>query len=145
MLTGQGLSSPQAALHELVEVDLKRTKHDSPKPLLKVPGLVDGEGVIYESAIIDEYLEEKFPKSGHAVVALEGAHLGRLLRRTRLHAAASDITHNREPEKAQQRMKQHLMTLDKERQENISSATFTRLRTHRSFRSIRAGSAMVSL
>jgi glutathione S-transferase len=33
---------------------------------------------------------------------------------TRLHAAASDLTHNREPEKAQQRMKQHLTTLDKE-------------------------------
>ncbi|HME60340.1 MAG TPA: glutathione binding-like protein [Candidatus Binatia bacterium] len=33
---------------------------------------------------------------------------------TRLHAAASDITHNREPEKAKERMKQHLTTLDQE-------------------------------
>ena len=31
-------------------------------PYAKVPVLVDGEGVIYESAIIDEYLEEKYPQ-----------------------------------------------------------------------------------
>jgi glutathione S-transferase len=33
---------------------------------------------------------------------------------TRLHAAAGDITHDREPEKAQQRVKQYLTTLDQE-------------------------------
>jgi len=100
-------------------VDLKNKPEDLTRqnPYGKVPVLVDGEGVIYESAIIDEYLEEKFPE-----VRLMPADL--LLRSkariwvdyfsTRLHAAASDITHNREPEKAQQRMKQHLTTLDKE-------------------------------
>ena len=82
-----------------------------------MPVLVDGDGVIYESAIIDEYLEEKFPQ-----IRLMPADL--LLRAkvriwvdymsTRLHAAASDITHNREPEKAKERMKQHLTTLDQE-------------------------------
>lgn len=86
-------------------------------PYGKVPVLVDGDGVIYESAIIDEYLEEKFPQ-----VRLMPTDL--LLRAkvriwvdymsTRLHAAASDITHNREPERARERMKQHLTTLDKE-------------------------------
>ena len=86
-------------------------------PYGKVPVLVDGDGVIYESAIIDEYLEEKFPQ-----IRLMPADL--LLRAkvriwvdymsTRLHAAASDITHNREPEKAKERMKQHLTTLDQE-------------------------------
>ena len=86
-------------------------------PYGKVPVLVDGDGVIYESAIIDEYLEEKF-----AQVRLMPADL--LLRAkariwvdymsTRLHAAASDITHNREAEKARERMRQHLTTLDKE-------------------------------
>ncbi len=30
-------------------------------PYGKVPVLEDGDAVIYESAIIDEYLEEKFP------------------------------------------------------------------------------------
>ena len=82
-----------------------------------MPVLVDGDGVIYESAIIDEYLEEKFPQ-----IRLMPADL--LLRAkvriwvdymsTRLHAAASDITHNREPEKATERMKRHLTTLDQE-------------------------------
>lgn len=86
-------------------------------PYGKVPVLVDGDGIIYESAIIDEYLDEKFPQ-----VPLMPSEL--LLRAkvriwvdymsTRLHAAASDITHNREPEKAQQRMEQHLTALDKE-------------------------------
>jgi glutathione S-transferase len=33
---------------------------------------------------------------------------------TRLHAAASDITHDREPEKAKVRLEQHLIALDKE-------------------------------
>jgi len=86
-------------------------------PYSKVPVLVDGDGVIYESAIIDEYLEEKFPQ-----VRLMPADL--LLRAkariwvdymsTRLHAAASDITHNRNPDKAKEQMKKHLATLDKE-------------------------------
>ena len=31
-------------------------------PYGKVPVLVDGDGVIYESAILNEYLEEKFPQ-----------------------------------------------------------------------------------
>jgi RNA polymerase-associated protein len=86
-------------------------------PYSKVPVLVDSDGVIYESAIIDEYLEEKFPQ-----VRLMPADL--LLRArariwvdymsTRLHAAASDITHNRNPDKAKEQMKKHLATLDQE-------------------------------
>ena len=86
-------------------------------PYGKVPVLVDGDGVIYESAIIDEYLEEKFPE-----VQLMPSDL--LLRSkariwidyfsSRLHAAASDVTHNREPEKAKEQIKKHLATLDKE-------------------------------
>jgi RNA polymerase-associated protein len=103
----------------LIEVDLKNKPSDlvQRNPYGKVPVLVDGDGVIYESAIIDEYLEEKF-----AQVRLMPADL--LLRAkariwvdymsTRLHAVASDITHNREAEKARERMRQHLTTLDKE-------------------------------
>jgi glutathione S-transferase len=100
-------------------VDLKNKPEEllRQNPYGKVPVLVDGDGVIYESAIIDEYLEEKFPQ-----VRLMPTDL--LLRAkvriwvdymsTRLHAAASDITHNREAAKARERMKQHLTTLDKE-------------------------------
>jgi glutathione S-transferase len=82
-----------------------------------VPVLEDGTGVIYESAIIDEYLEEKFP----AVQLMPTDLVLRAKARiwidyfsTRLHAAASDITHKREPEKAQERMTQYLTTLDRE-------------------------------
>jgi glutathione S-transferase len=100
-------------------VDLKNKPEDLTRqnPYGKVPVLVDGVGVVYESAIIDEYLEEKFPE-----VRLMPSDL--LLRAkariwidyfsTRLHAAAGDITHDREPEKAQQRVKQYLTTLDQE-------------------------------
>ncbi len=86
-------------------------------PYSKVPVLVDGEAVIYESAIIDEYLEEKFPQDRLMPADLVLRAKARIwvdYMSTRLHAAASDITHNREPDKARERMKQHLTTLDKE-------------------------------
>jgi glutathione S-transferase len=86
-------------------------------PYSKVPVLVDGDGVIYESAVIDEYLDEKFPEAKlmpddlllRAKVRIWVDYMS-----TRLHAAASDITHDREPEKAKARLEQHLTTLDKE-------------------------------
>jgi stringent starvation protein A len=86
-------------------------------PYSKVPVLVDGEAVIYESAIIDEYLEEKFPQDRLMpadIVLRAKARIWVDYMSSRLHAAASDITHNREPDKARERMKQHLTTLDKE-------------------------------
>ena len=47
---------------KLIEVDLKNKPEDLVKqnPYGKVPVLVDGDGVIYESAMINEYLDEKF-------------------------------------------------------------------------------------
>jgi stringent starvation protein A len=86
-------------------------------PYSKVPVLVDGEAVIYESAIIDEYLEEKFPHDRLMPADLVLRAKARIwvdYMSSRLHAAASDITHNREPDKAREHMKQHLTTLDKE-------------------------------
>ena len=43
-------------------MDLKNKPKDllELNPYAKVPVLVDGDGVIYESAIINEYLDEKF-------------------------------------------------------------------------------------
>lgn len=79
--------------------------------------LEDGRGVIYESAIIDEYLEEKFPEVPLMPVDLVLRAKARIwvdYFSTRLHAAAGDITHNREPEKAQQRLEQYLADLDRE-------------------------------
>jgi len=79
--------------------------------------LVDDAGVIYESAIINEYLEEIFP----AVRLMPSNPLLRAKARiwidfmnSRVHPAASDLAHDREPDKARERMKQHLETLDKE-------------------------------
>jgi glutathione S-transferase len=79
--------------------------------------LVDDGGVIYESAIINEYLEEIFP----AVHLMPSNPLLRAKARiwidfmnSRVHPSASDLAHDREPDKARERMKQHLETLDKE-------------------------------
>ncbi len=86
-------------------------------PYAKVPVLVDGDGVIYESAIINEYLEEKY----RGTRLLPDDHLKRARVRvwidffnTRLHPTASDLQHNRNTEQANQRMTAHLATLDRE-------------------------------
>ena len=86
-------------------------------PYAKVPVLVDGEGVVYESAIVNEYLDEKFP----AIPLLAADKLQRAKTRiwidffnSRIHPAAHDITHDNEPEKAKERMRKHLQTLDQE-------------------------------
>jgi glutathione S-transferase len=80
-----------------------------------VPVLVDGDGVIYESAIINEYLEEKYPN----IRLLPDDHLKRARVRvwvdffnTRIHPTASDIQHNRNKEQAVERIATHLAALD---------------------------------
>jgi glutathione S-transferase len=86
-------------------------------PYGKVPVLVDGAGVIYESAVINEYLDEKFPQ-----VQLMPADLLQRAKvriwidflNTRVHPAASDIAHNRAPEKAKEWMRKHLQALENE-------------------------------
>jgi len=82
-----------------------------------VPVLVDGDGVVYESAIVNEYLDEKYP----AMRLLPADHLRRAKARiwidffnSRIHPAAHDITHDKEPEKAKIQMRKHLETLDRE-------------------------------
>ena len=103
----------------MIEVDLKNKPEDllQRNPYGKVPVLEDGTGVIYESAIINEYLEEKFP----AIPLLPKDALLRAKARiwidylnTRIHPAASDLAHDRQPDKAQAKMTQYLNTLDQE-------------------------------
>jgi glutathione S-transferase len=103
----------------LIEVDLKNKPKDllELNPYAKVPVLVDGDGVIYESAIINEYLDEKY----RTIPLMPNSHLQRAKARiwidffnSRIHATAHDITHDKEPKKAQQRMRQHLQSLDEE-------------------------------
>ena len=78
--------------------------------------LVDGDGVIYESAIINEYLEEKYP----ATPLLPRDSLQRAKIRiwidflnSRIHPAAHDIAHDNDPENARTRLRTHLETLDR--------------------------------
>jgi glutathione S-transferase len=86
-------------------------------PYAKVPVLVDAGVVIYESAIIDEYLEEKFPQ-----IPLMPQELGQRARvriwidfcNSRLQAAGSEVVHGGDPEKARIKLTEHLQTLDKQ-------------------------------
>jgi len=86
-------------------------------PYAKVPVLVDGAGVIYESAIINEYLDEKFcelPLLPKNTLPRAKARIWIDFLNSRVHPAASDITHDREPDRARQRLQQYLSTLESE-------------------------------
>ena len=73
--------------------------------------------MIYESAIIDEYLEEKYPaiplmpkdpyQRARARIWIDFAN-------TRLQQAAGNIAHDYQVEKSKEQMKQHLATLNQE-------------------------------
>ncbi len=86
-------------------------------PYGKVPVLEDGDTVVYESAIINEYLEEKFPQ-----VPLMPKDLAQRARvriwidfcNTRLQQAGSDVHHKWDPEKARIKLADYLLTLDQE-------------------------------
>jgi len=52
--------------HETIPVDLRKKEQKEPEflklnPRGKVPVMIDGETVFYESRIINEYLEEQYP------------------------------------------------------------------------------------
>lgn len=86
-------------------------------PYGKVPVLVDGDGVIYESAIINEYLEEKYPQ----VPLMPKDPLKRARARiwidycnTRLQQAAGYIAHDHEVEKSKEKLRGYLETLNQE-------------------------------
>jgi glutathione S-transferase len=54
--------------YETVPIDLRKKEQKTPEylqlnPYGKVPSLADGDVVLYESCIINEYLEDKYPKS----------------------------------------------------------------------------------
>ena len=98
-------------------MDLKNKPKDllELNPYAKVPVLVDGDGVIYESAIINEYLEEKYP----VLPLLPKDPLQRAKIRiwidfcnSRVHPAAHDVVHDKDPQSARARMREHLETLD---------------------------------
>jgi glutathione S-transferase len=86
-------------------------------PYGKVPVLVDGDAVVYESAIIDEYLEEKYPvlplmpkdpfKRSRVRIWIDYCN-------TRLQRAGGNIAHDYEVEKSTEELSQYLDTLNKE-------------------------------
>jgi glutathione S-transferase len=82
-----------------------------------VPVLVDNEAVVYESAIINEYLEEKYPavalmpkdpfKKSRARIWIDYCN-------TRLQRAGGNIAHDYQVEKSKEELKQYLETLNRE-------------------------------
>lgn len=80
-----------------------------------MPVLIDGDAVIYESAIINEYLEESYPTLrllptnpfDRAKVRIWIDFLN-----SRIHPAAHDIAHGKEPETAREKLLKHLHTLE---------------------------------
>jgi len=82
-----------------------------------VPVLVDGEAVVYESAIINEYLEEKYPavplmpkdpfKRSRARIWIDYCN-------TRLQRAGGNIAHDFQVEKSKEELKQYLEALNRE-------------------------------
>ena len=103
----------------MIEVNLKNKPEDLVRqnPYGKVPVLVDGDGVIYESAIINEYLDEKFPEMRllpNDFLLRSKVRIWVDFMNTRVHPAASDLQHDRNLDNAGEKMKQHLTALDKE-------------------------------
>jgi glutathione S-transferase len=99
-------------------VDLKNKPKDllDLNPYAKVPVLVDGGGVVYESAIVNEYLEERYPAPRLLPVDAMKRAQTRIwvdFFNTRVHVAAHDLTHDKDPEQAKNRMAEHLKTLDR--------------------------------
>ena len=82
-----------------------------------MPVLVDGEAVVYESAIINEYLEEKYPavplmpkdpfKRSRARIWIDYCN-------TRLQRAGGNIAHDYQVEKSKEELKQYLEALNRE-------------------------------
>ena len=82
-----------------------------------MPVLVDGDAVVYESAIINEYLVEKYPavplmpkdpfKRSRARIWIDYCN-------TRLQRAGGNIAHDYQVEKSKEELKQYLETLNRE-------------------------------
>lgn len=102
-----------------MEVDLKNKPEELWRlnPYGKVPVLADGDTVVYESNVIDEYLDEKYPEV--RLMPADPAARSRVrismdYCNTRLHGAAHEILHGKDPEKAQAKLKEYLTVLERE-------------------------------
>jgi glutathione S-transferase len=102
----------------LIECDLGNKPKDllELNPYGKVPVLVDGDAVVYESAIIDEYLEERYPE----VPLMPKDPLARARIRiwidycnTRVQRAAGYIAHNYKVEESGTELRTYLENLNR--------------------------------
>ena len=102
----------------MIECDLGNKPKDllELNPYGKVPVLVDGDAVVYESAIIDEYLEEKYPQ----IPLMPKDPLARARIRiwidycnTRVQRAAGFIAHNYKVEESGTELRTYLENLDR--------------------------------
>jgi glutathione S-transferase len=102
----------------LIECDLGNKPKDllELNPYGKVPVLVDDDAVVYESAIIDEYLEERYPE----VPLMPKEPLARARIRiwidycnTRVQRAAGYIAHNYNVEESGTELRTYLENLDR--------------------------------
>lgn len=103
----------------MIECDLSNKPKDllELNPYGKVPVLVDGEAVVYESAIINEYLEEKFPQvplMPKDPLARSRARIWIDFCNTRLQRAAGYIAHDHQVEESKRELRTYMETLDRE-------------------------------
>lgn len=82
--------------------------------------LIDGDAVVYESAIINEYLEEKYPQA--PLLPKDPATRSRAriwidYCNTRLQQAGGYIAHDYKVEQSKEKVKQYLATLNDEMKE----------------------------
>ena len=105
----------------MIECDLGNKPKDllELNPYGKVPVLVDGDAVVYESAIIDEYLEERYPE----VPLMPKDPLARARIRiwidycnTRVQRAAGYIAHNYKVEESGTELRTYLENLNRQMQ-----------------------------
>ena len=84
-------------------------------PYGKVPVLMDGGAAIYESNIINEYLDEKYPQVSlmpRGTMERARARIWMDFCNSRLHTAAHEILHG-DAAKGQEQLARHLETLNK--------------------------------
>lgn len=103
--------------YETIECDLKNKSKEllERNPYGKVPVLEDDGAVIYESAIIDEYLEDKYP-----AMPLMPSNLGERARariwvdycNTRLQRAGGFVAHDYKVEQSKAEIVEYLKELD---------------------------------
>ena len=100
-----------------MDLDNKPADFLAVSPYGLVPALVDGETVVYESAVINEYIEEKFPIPSlmpHDPAGRARARIWIDFCNARLGEAARKVVHGANPDQGRIELKKHLARLEGE-------------------------------